>query len=45
MTESVETQMNDLVVGVYCVDKLLNQSMREYSEGRLEYGEGNFEAY
>ena len=45
MTESVETSMNDLVVGVYCVDKLLNQIMREYAEGRLEYGDENFEAY
>ena len=45
MTDSVETSINGLVVGVYCVDKLLNQTMREYSEGKLEFGDDNFEAY
>ena len=36
--------MNDLIVGVFCVDKLLNQAIIKYAEGRLEYGDENFEA-
>ena len=45
MTDSAETSINDVFVGIFCFDKLLNQTMKEYVEGKLEYGDENFEAY
>ena len=45
MTESVEKIMNELITKVFCVDDLLNKTMKEYSEGKLEYGDENFEKY
>ena len=37
--------MNELITKVFCVDNLLNKTMKEYSEGKLEYGDENFEKY
>ena len=45
MTESVDTSMNDLVVGVICVDNFPSKSMKEHKEGKIEHGDENFEAY
>ena len=45
MTESVETAMNEMIIQVLCVEKLLKQTTMEYSEGKLEYGDENFEEY
>ena len=45
MTESIETRMNEMIIQVVCVDELLDQTMKKYSEGKLEYGDENFSAY
>ena len=45
MSDSIGTSMNELIVKVLCVEKLLKQTMKEYSEGKLEYGDENFEEY
>ena len=45
MTESVEKTINELITKVFCVDSLLERTMKEYSEGKLEYGDENFAEY
>ena len=45
MTDSIETSMNELFVEIFCIDKVLKQTMKEFKEGKLEYGDENFEEY
>ena len=33
MTDSIETSMNELFVEIFCIDKVLKQTMKEFKEG------------